>query len=186
MLRLTISLFLISCFTYAYSASNTEKINNASFFGIKILESNVDSVKTQLWNIGGFTQARSTQNKRAIDKFFISYQARDSYYIKFRYTSNGKLISAKRLYRPNSIHFKNKHGFIQTSDVARKLMKDLGQPTQIITRTNPIRPYSKYKWETDKLTIIIDRVGSQYLGNVFILYKVKTDPYFVASVEITP
>lgn len=178
LLPLSLALLLIS---YSVSA-DIKQINQASFFGLKLLDSDISKVRDQLWNIGGFKQARSTKRKRAIDKFFISYHVKDTYYIEFRYTSSGKLLSAKRLYKPQSIHFKNKRTPIQTREIALDLIAELGQPTQITTVAG-FRPYSKFKWETDKIKVIIDREGSEYSGNVFISYQVKTDPYFVASLE---
>lgn len=165
-----------------FASADVKKINQASFFGLTILDSDISQVRDQLWNIGGFKQARSTKRKRAIDKFFISYQAKDTYYIEFRYTSAGKLLSAKRLYRPQSIHFKNKRTAIQTREIALDLIKELGPPTQV-KRIAGHRSYSTFEWETDKIKVIVDREGSEYLGNVFISYQVKTDPYFVAAVK---
>lgn len=58
--------------------ASEEKINQASFLGLSILNSDLNKVRTQLWSIGGFTQARSTKQKRAVDKFFTTYQLKET------------------------------------------------------------------------------------------------------------
>lgn len=164
--------------------ASEEKINQASFLGLSILNSDLIKVRTQLWSIGGFTQARSTKQKRAIDKFFTNYQLKDSYYIEFRYLSDGKLLSAKRQYRPQSIHFNNRHDAIKTLEVAEELSKSLGDPTNVLTKSWAGLPsYQAYIWETDLIKITLDRQGNDKLGNIFVLYQVKTDPYFIALAE---
>ncbi len=164
--------------------SDEAKINKVSFLGIPILSANLDDVRSQLWSIGGFNQARSTKQKRAIDKFFPSYRLQDSYYIEFRYLSSGNLFSAKRQYRPQSTHFQNKQTPISTRAVAAELSQSLGPPTSMRTpSTASAENYSAFIWETDKVKITVDRKGSEIFGDVFVLYEVKTDPYFVAKVD---
>lgn len=174
-----ISTILFSLFLFSSSViADIERINNATFFGISVIDSDVNTIRKQLWDIGGFNQARSSKKKRAFDKFFPSYQAKDSYFIEFRYTSTGELLSAKQLFKPLSLDFKNKRSRIKTKEVALDLIEQLGQPTRIIT-VGGSRAYSSYEWETDKLKIKVDREGAEFLGNVFLSYKIKTDPYFV-------
>jgi len=165
----------------SYSLADIEKINNSSFFGLKLLDSDINKVRQQLWAIGGFKQANSTKQKRAIDKFFISYQVKDSYYLEFRYTNSGKVLSAKRLYKMQSIHLNNSMKDITTKELASNLINTLGQPTKI-KHIHGSRPYPTYEWETDKIKIIIDREGSDFLGKAFVSYVIKTDPYFVAPI----
>ncbi len=126
MLKFIPTILLSLLFLPVPALADIEKINNASLFGISILDSNVNKVREQLWNIGGFNQAQSTKKKRAFDKFFPSYKAKDSYFIEFKYTSSGKLLSAKRLYKPQSIGFKNKRSRIKTKEVALELVEQIG------------------------------------------------------------
>ncbi len=160
-------------------SSDVEKINQASFLGLPVLKTDVNKVRDQLWDIGGFVQARSTKQKRSVDIFFMSYRLKDSYKIEFTYRSAGDLLSIRRLYLPQSIFHKNKRTYIQTREIANDLSEQLGKPTKIRRVSGNSRAYSAYEWETDKLKITLDREGSEYLGNIFVSYQVKKDPYFV-------
>lgn len=170
---LILNTFLIS------SASSALK--DTAFLGMKLTDLDYASVRTQLLGVGGFKQDRTTTQLRNVDKFFTSYNLRDSYYIEFRYNDAGNVVSVKRLYRPNSILNANKRTPIDTRDVAFSIIDQAGQPTQVLRKGWGGSPtYSAYIWKDEDLTIIVDREGSELYGNVFVEYIVnKQDPYFV-------
>lgn len=156
-------------------------IKEVKILGISPIKATLDSVRKHLWDIGGFLQSRSSLPQSNIDKFFTWSQIRDSYYVTFRYDHAGRVTSIERLYRPESILESNKRTDIQTQDVAKKIMAKIGPPTQIIRKSWGGMPsYLSYIWKDDEMTVIIDRQGSDPLGNIFVKYIVnKVDPYYV-------
>lgn len=157
-------------------------IDEVRFLGITLPDNNLNVVRRQLWDIGGFLQARSTVKQRNIDKFFTWSRIRESYYVEFRYDHAGKITSAKQLFRPASIELVNRYSDIKTREVAQQLIDQIGQPTRLERKGWGGTPnYTSYIWEGEKLTIVIDREGSDRFGNVFVKYTVKRDPYFVAQ-----
>ena len=183
-LLITIALILNSFFlTPSWAA-----VKDVSFLGMKLLEQDLNGVRNQLWNIGGFLQDPSTTKQRNIDKFFTWSNIRDSYYVEFRYDNAGKVASAMRLYRPESILNANKRTPIETRDIALEIIAQIGQPTQVIRKGWGGSPsYRSYIWKDDELTVIVDREGSEIYGNVFVKYIVnKVDPYFVEPKDKKP
>lgn len=160
-------------------------IKDVTLLGLKLTESNQDKVRTQLWDIGGFLQAKSTIKQRNVDKFFAWSNIRDSYYVEFRYNNAGDIHSAKRLYRALSIEHSNLRTPLRTREVAIKLIEQIGQPTQIIRKGWGGSPsYPSFIWEDEQVTVILDREGSEIYGNIFVQYIVKNvDPFFV---EVEP
>lgn len=157
-------------------------IDQITFLGLTLTDNDLDSVRKQLWDIGGFKQAKSTKRQRNIDKFFTWSRMRDSYYVEFRYDNAGKITSAFRLFRPQSILFENRRTPISTKAVAQTIVKQIGQPTGIVRKGWGGSPdYTAYIWQNDQLTVEVDREGSERYGNVFIRYTVNRDPYFVAE-----
>jgi len=156
-------------------------IKEVKILGISPIKATLDSVRKHLWDIGGFLQSRSSLPQSNIDKFFTWSRIRDSYYVTFRYDHAGRVTSIERLYRPESILESNKRTDIQTQDVAKKIMAKIGPPTQIIRKSWGGMPsYLSYIWKDDEMTVIIDRQGSDPLGNIFVKYIVnKVDPYYV-------
>lgn len=157
-------------------------IDQVRLLGLTLVDNDLNVVRRQLWNIGGFLQARSTVKQRNVDKFFTWSRIRDSYYVEFRYDHSGKITSAKQLFRPASIELVNRYSDIKTREVAQELIDQIGQPTSIQRKGWGGTPnYTAYTWQGDQLTIVVDREGSDRYGNVFIKYTVKRDPYFVAQ-----
>lgn len=153
-----------------------------TLLGIELATANLNQVREQLWDIGGFMQARSTVRQRNIDKFFTWSRIRDSYYVEFRYNNSGNVTSVKRLYRPYSIEHQNRRSAITTDEVAEKLSADLGQPFMVRKGWGGSLSYSSYRWEDDKIQVLIDREGGEQLGNVFVQYTIKEQsPYAVAQ-----
>lgn len=157
-------------------------IDQITFLGLTLTDNDLDSVRQQLWDIGGFKQADSTKRQRNLDKFFTWSRMRDSYYVEFRYDNAGKITSAYRLFRPQSILFENRRTPISTKAVAQTIVKQIGPPTRIIRKGWGGSPdYTAYIWQNDQLKVEVDREGSERYGNVFIRYTVNRDPYFVAE-----
>jgi hypothetical protein len=156
-------------------------LKEVTVMGVKLTEATLDSVRQQLWNIGGFSQAKSTFRQGNIDKFFAWSRMRDSYYLTFRYNNLGQVVSAKRLYRYYSVLNANQHKPISTKTVALSLIKKLGQPTSTQHKSGGGFPsYPSYRWDSDEISIIIDREGSEMLGKVFIEYTLnQVDPYAI-------
>jgi len=193
-----ITLFLSLCFVLSFSlffsvrgyaateknSGNIEKtkpLKEAQFLGLKLINADLNKVREQLWDIGGFLQAQTTVRERNIDKFYPWSALRDSYYITFRYNYAGKVTSVKRLYRPYSLENNNKTSSIQTRDIAISLMPELGKPTKINRKSSGGGlSYLSYTWQDKDMSIVIDREGSEILGNVFIKYTIKANnPYAV-------
>ncbi|MCF6298595.1 MAG: hypothetical protein L3J01_01805 [Thiomicrorhabdus sp.] len=166
-------------------AAETVPASELKVLGISLMEADITSVRSHLWDIGGYLQAKGSVKQHNYDKFFPWSTMRDSYYILFRYNHAGKITSVKRLYRPYSIEQSNRRSAIKTRDIALPLIQKLGQPTHIQTKGwgGTLR-YRAYTWKDDKVTITIDREGGEKLGNIFIQYTVNIhDPYEVVKKE---
>lgn len=193
-----ITLFLSLCFilssslffsakSHAETESNdsvSEKakpLKDTTFLGLKLIDADLNKVREQLWDIGGFLQAQTTVRERNIDKFYPWSALRDSYYITFRYNHAGKVTSVKRLYRPYALENNNKTSAIQTRDIAISLISKLGQPTSIKRKSSGGGlSYLSYSWQDKDMNIVVDREGSEILGNIFIKYTIKANnPYAV-------
>ena len=178
---------LFSVKSYAETEPNglniekTKPLKDTKFLGLKLIDADLNKVREQLWDIGGFLQAQTTVRQRNIDKFYPWTILRDSYYITFRYNHAGKVTSVKRLYRPYSLEVNNKTSAIQTQDIAMSLITELGKPTYIKRKNSGGGlSYLSYTWQDEDMSIVIDREGSERLGNIFIKYTIKTnDPYEV-------
>lgn len=184
MYKLTILTLIIALISPVSSAAATP-VKDVTLLGLKLVDLNQDKVRNQLWNIGGFLQAKSTIKQRNLDKFFAWSNIRDSYYVEFRYNSTGKVHSVKRLYRSLSIEHSNLRTPLKTREVARKLIPKIGQPTQVIRKSWGGSPsYPSFIWEDDQVKVILDREGSEIYGNIFVKYIIKNvDPFFV---EVEP
>jgi len=172
--------------SYAEDAASTKPesqkpLKEVQFLGLKLVDANLNTVRSHLWDIGGFLQAKTTVKQRNIDKFFPWSEMRDSYHVTFQYNHAGDVVSVKRVYRPYSIVNSNKRTPIETKDVARKLIGDLGQPTQSMRKGwGGTLSYQSYIWQDDDVKIILDREGSERLGNIFVEYIIKShDRYAV-------
>lgn len=153
-----------------------------TLFGVALNGAERDLVNTQLKDIGGFTEARSTKREHNFDKYFPTFRKRELYYVEFHYTPDGQLYSAKEVYRPLSTRFANKRTPIQTRTVAMELAQKIGQPSQIERKSAEGTPsYRAYIWNGKNMKITVDRIGSEIYGEVFVLYQVKINPYLVAS-----
>ncbi len=161
-------------------------LNETEFLGLKLAEANINSVRSHLWDVGGFLQAKSTVKQRNIDKFYPWSSIRDSYYITFEYNHAGNVVSVTRLYRPYSTELNNKRSAITTKEVALKFISEYGQPTAIQTKGWGGSPsYPSYIWENETLRILIDREGSELYGNVFIRYEIKNNRRFEVAEKAT-
>lgn len=164
-----------------------KSIDEITLLGMTLPDNNLNIVRKHLWKIGGFLQAQSTIKQRSVDRFFTWTRIRDSYYVTFRYDSEGNVTSAYRLFRPYSTEFNNQHTAIQTRDVALKIIEQIGKPTLIKRKSWAGSPdYSAYVWQGKQLTVVVDRVGSELYGNVFIEYTVNRDPFLVAEGKTSP
>jgi len=163
-----------------YSAEVTP-VDTIKVLGINLIQADITAVRSHLWSIGGYLQAKDSVKQHNYDKFFPWSTMRDSYYILFRYNHAGKITSVKRLYRPYSIEKSNRRTAITTREVARPLIQKLGAPTKIQTKGwGGSLGYRAYIWQDEKVTITIDREGGEKLGNIFVQYTVNIhDPYEV-------
>ncbi len=181
-------LLLIACCIFSppsLYAAETTPASDVNVLGINLIQADITSVRNQLWNIGGYLQAKSSVKQHNYDKFFPWSTMRDSYYILFRYNHAGKITSVKRLYRPYSIEQNNRRTAITTREVARSLIQQLGAPSQVQTKGwGGSLGYRSYTWQDDKVTITVDREGGEKLGNIFVQYTVNIhDPYEVVQKE---
>lgn len=178
---------LLSPLSFAEEApvEKTIKLEELYILGLQPAKSNLNEVREHLWNIGGFRQAKSTIRQRNLDKFFSVSRIRDSYYIEFRYNHAGSVTSVKRLYRPYSVENVNRRTPIQTRDVALELSQQLGPATNTQhKRWGGSLGYRSYIWENDMMRVVVDREGSELLGNVFIEYTIKAQsPYAIATLK---
>ncbi|GKT12274.1 MAG: hypothetical protein ISEC1_P1251 [Thiomicrorhabdus sp.] len=166
---------------FQISAAEPKPISEIKMLGIDLLKADPKSIRKHMSNLGGFLQSKTAAGQTNLDKYFPWSNNRDSYYFLFRFNHAGKVTSVKRLYRPYSLEQSNKRLTIQTKDVARELIKKLGQPTSVARKGwGGTRNYATYTWQDDKMTITVDREGSEKLGNVFIKYTINIhDPYEV-------
>lgn len=183
-LSLSLFGFLVPTNLFAEEASK-KAASEIRVLGLDLMESDPKSVRKHLQALGGFLQAKSTIKQTNIDKFFPWSNQRDSYYITFRYNASGKITSVKRLYRPYSLEVANKRTAIATKDIAQGFIQELGQPNSVIRKGwGGTQKYHAYTWKDDKVTIRVDREGSEKLGNVFIEYTINIhDPYEVVKEE---
>lgn len=173
------SILLASYATFSAVSSETKPLKEVEFLGLKLTEANINSVRSHLWDIGGFLQAKSTIRQRHIDKFYPWSTIRDSYYVTFHYNHAGNVVSVIRMYRPYSTEQSNKRSPIDTKDVAIELSSLLGKPSSIIRKGWGGGPsYPSYIWQDDDMKISVDREGSEIFGNVFIKYEVKSSKRF--------
>ncbi len=164
---------------YAEETAQTKALKETEFLGLKLADADINSVRSHLWNVGGFLQAKSTVKQRNVDKFFPWSTIRDSYHVTFRYNHAGNLVTALRLYRPYSLKNVNKRSQINTKEIALKLIPELGQPTGVQRKSWGGMPsYLSYIWQDEDMKIEVDREGSEYLGNVFVKYTVKKNKRF--------
>lgn len=181
--RLTLSSsILISSICVAQAAEIAVKpISEVEFLGLDLIKADLNTVRSHLWDIGGFLQAKTTVKQRNVDKFFTWSNLRDSYYVQFRYNHAGKVTSVKRLYRPYSQASAHPNNEIKTKDIALQLIKEVGQPTSVTRKGwGGTLKYAAYTWQDDRVTIKVDREGSTKLGNVFIEYIIDiNDPFEV-------
>ena len=180
-LGLLLTTFLNQSFAETIDETTSKPLNEVKFLGLKLVQANLNTVRTHLWDIGGFLQAKSTVKQRNIDKFYPWSSIRDSYHVTFQYNHAGDVVSVKRVYRPYSLVNSNKRSPINTKDIALKLIADLGQPTQTVRKGwGGGLSYPSYTWQDETMQISIDREGSEKLGNVYIEYVIKTkDRYAV-------
>lgn len=157
-------------------AAESEKLKNVKIMGIDPYQADFKKVRKHFLELGGFWLSRDAFDHQHInlDKFYPWSNMRDSYYIAFNYNPAGKITSVKRVYRPYSKHF-NKRTALETRDIARHLIEELGQPTQIVRKGWGGMPtYPSYIWQNEQYEIRIDREGSEILGNVFVEYTLKS------------
>lgn len=186
--RAWLSVLLTAClmpWSFLHAAADSIDLKTVSVVGIKPASADLPQVREHLWSIGGFKQAGSTIRQGNIDKFFTWSRIRDSYYLEFRYNHAGDVTSVKRLYRPYSTEHSNRRTPISTKEVALKLIDQAGQPNRMQRKGwGGTLSYSSYEWEDDNMKIVVDREGSEKLGNVYIEYTVKTaSPYAVARLD---
>lgn len=154
-------------------------LSQTEFLGLKLAEADINTVRSHLWDIGGFLQAKTTMRQRNVDKFYPWSTIRDSYYVLFEYNHAGKVVTVTRLFRPYSTELTNSREAISTREVALQLMENLGQPTTIQRKSWAGTPsYLSYVWQDDNMKVVVDREGSEYLGNVFIKYTLKNNPRY--------
>lgn len=160
-------------------------LTTVTVLGIEPTNFNLNQVREHLWNIGGFLQARSTIRQRNVDKFFTWSRIRDSYYLEVRYNHVGNITSIKRLYRPYSTEQSNRRSAITTREVALELVKQAGQPHKTVRKGwGGTLAYSSFEWEDDNIKIVVDREGSEKLGNIFVEYTVKNEsPFAIAQLK---
>lgn len=177
---LTVSLGLVlGSATVNAEENDIKPLKDTEFLGLKLIDADLNSVRSHLWDVGGFMQAKTTVKQRNIDKFFPWSTIRDSYYVTFRYNHAGKVVSVKRLYRPYSIINSNKRTAIDTKDIALQLIETLGQPTSTKRKGwGGTLSYPSYVWQDETMKITVDREGSEALGNVFVEYIIKTNKRF--------
>jgi len=51
--------------------TETKPLKDIEFLGMKLIDANLNSVRSHLWDVGGFLQAKTTVKQRNIDKFFL-------------------------------------------------------------------------------------------------------------------
>jgi len=160
----------------AEETNDTKPLKEVEFLGLKLMDANLNSVRSHLWDVGGFLQAQTTVRQRNIDKFFPWSTIRDSYHVTFQYNHAGKIAAVTRLYRPYSTENNNQRRSITTKDIALQLIPELGQPTSVKRKGwGGGLSYPSYVWQDEDMLITLDREGSEKLGNIFVKYVIKSN-----------
>lgn len=181
--RLLLPLILILISTPAsallrFTPAGDTPIDDVKILGVTIVDQDVATVRQLLWDIGGFLQAKSTLRQKNIDKFFPVSQIRDTYYIEFRYNPDGDVHTVTRQFRYSSSSYNNRLFPILTREIAAEIASQIGQPTKVVRKSWGSGPsYNSYIWEGEKITVTVDREGSDFYGNIFVRYRNKVDPF---------
>lgn len=161
-----------------FSDIGTTPIDEVELLGVKLVNQEFRTVRQLLWDLGGFRQAKSTLYQKNVDKFFPISQIRDSYYIEFRYNPQGRVTQVKRMFRYATPSYHNRLHPIRTWEVAEEIVSQIGLPTRIKRKSWGAGPsYNSYIWESEQITVTVDREGSDYYGNIYVEYINKVDPY---------
>jgi len=175
------SLFLLMSLTINAHAE-TITPSQTKVLGLELNTVNRTDVRKQLWDIGGFMQAKHTLKQINIDIFYTWSRMRDSYYLTFRYNQAGDVTSVERHYRPYSDDHDNDFRMLDTKRVALKLAQTYGAPQVIRKGWGGFGTYPSYLWQDENVKIEVDRKGSESLGDVFVRYTLlNKDPYRVVE-----
>jgi len=165
-----------------FSPEGKTPIDEVKILGVTVVDQDVMTVRKLLFDLGGFSQAKSTLRQKNIDKFYPVSQIRDSYYIEFKYNAEGQVHTVTRLLRYVSAGYNNRLFPIRTREIASEIASQIGQPTKIVRKSWGSGPsYNSYIWEGEKIIVTIDREGSDYYGNIFVRYNNKVDPFATLS-----
>ena len=185
MVGVFLGLFLLGICT-----ANAETIppSQAALFEHPLQNATQKSINKHFAAIGGFHQSKTSFGKKNYDKYYSHSQLGDSYYLDFRFNSAGQLTKATQLFRPYNDSLvqsvTNDSRALTTKDVALKIMQTFGQPTQVERKGwGGFSTYNAYSWEDDNLKILVDRQGSESLGNVYVQYQIKNIPMHFVEVD---
>jgi hypothetical protein len=183
-ISITIAVTAIFLWPYLGKAYAAEIIapKEAKFLGMQVATMDLQTVRQQLWQIGGFKISRSTRYQHNIDKYFPKTRLKDSYKLTFHYNDLGKVTRFTRVYRPYSNVTDNDNTLLTTRQLANELASIFGGAKIERKGYGGFRSYLSYSWEDDVVKIRIDRIGGHPLGDVFVEYKLKqNDPYAAQS-----
>lgn len=181
-LSLVTSLTSMSCM-----AENLEP-KKAVLFDLPLAEATQKSINKHFVSLGGFHQSKSSFRQKNYDKYYSNSQLGDSYYLDFRFNSEGQLTKVTQLYRPfnrslvQSVNADSRA--LSTRALALKMTQTYGQPTQIERKGwGGFNTYNAYTWEDDGMKIHIDRQGDESLGNIYVQYEIKNIPIHYVQVD---
>lgn len=186
--NLFVLLFLSSALSLnvAFAEEAPIKPAEAKLFDLPLQKITQKELNEHFAKIGGFKQSRSSYGQKHFDRYYSPSQLEESYYLDFRFNSEGQLTSATQLYRPFNhspeISVDQNSQQLTPRRLAMRFVEQYGQPTAIERKGwGGFSQYNAYFWEDETLKITIDRQGSESLGTIFVRYEIKNIPLYLAQ-----
>jgi hypothetical protein len=175
----TFGIALSLVFSAPVTQAQTQSIDTPKLIGINLAQADRTQVLKHIQDLGGFLHDRNTAKHVNTDRFFTISNQRDSYWLEFHYNADGKIVSAARVYRRAGRSFHHEHQDLSTEDIAREFVNQYGEPSFVQRRVPPGLPsYRAFVWQTDSVTIRIDRKGGDTFAPILVTYKMKSvDPF---------
>lgn len=153
-------IFIVLCMaSYSIWAATASDYH---LLGLKLVSTNKDEIQKSLYSWDGLDQSQSTLYRKQFNRFYPKYILRETYRLDFRYEQDGRFASMQVLYRPFLPEYANQNQGIDIPDIVAQLTPIIGAPNARFRRTASGLPsYNAYKWEDEKVTIMLDREGQQ-------------------------
>jgi hypothetical protein len=133
-----------------------------NLLGLKLVAANKQEIRNALFNWDGFDQTQSTLYRKQFNRFYPKNILRETYRLDFRYEQDGRFASMHILYRPFAPEYANNSKGIDIPDIVKQLIPMIGTPNARLRRAvSGLPSYDAYRWEDEKMTILLDREDQQ-------------------------